>query len=459
MRATVAIVDDDRMFTTLLGAHLGQDGLEIHRFHALREVYASPRLDGFDLFIVDVNLPDGSGMELLRELARRELPPQTIVVTGEPSFESAVDALRLGIVDFFSKPVELEQIRLAVLRTVQARRLHRQLASRAQLREAPDAFLDSLGGGRDLRELIVRASGSELPVFITGETGTGKSMLARWLHDAGPRAQGPFVGTNCAALPATLVEAELFGVERGAYTGAERARPGLFELADDGTLFLDEVAEMPRELQSKLLHALDSQSIRRVGGREERVVDVRVIAATNVNPAEAVSNGQLRQDLLFRLGVVPLVLPPLRRRAQQLPALVGRILASLDPRLRVTDLADGELARLQAHRWPGNVRELRNVLERALMMREGPLRPSRSMVEQPGFPAPEDPAGPPPTQSLEAVERAHILRVLDYTGGNRAQAARILDVAESTLRRKLKQYGLAPKSGTNPSATIGAARG
>lgn len=444
MSTKLAIVDDDRMFTRLLASHLVPDGLAVEQFHTLREVYASENIDAFDLFIVDMNLPDGTGMDLLRNLGQRPRPPRTIVVTGAPSVASAVDALRLGIVDFFSKPVELEQIRLAVLRTVQSDRLERQVASREQLRETSDVFLDSLGGAPEFRELIERAAYSDLPVFVTGETGTGKSMLARWLHDNGIRSAGPFVSTNCAALPAALVEAELFGVEKGAFTGAEQTRPGLFEHANHGTLFLDEIAEMPRELQSKLLHALDNQRIRRVGGAVERTVDVRVIAATNLDPADAVERGRLRQDLLFRLGVIPLHLLPLRERTAQLEALIERMLSSLDSRLGLRDLADGELTRLRAHTWPGNARELRNVLERALMMKQGLLQPTRYMVQprrREGERSPQTHVAN--TQTLAEAERHHILRVLQAHDGNRARAARVLDVAESTLRRKLKQYARA----------------
>ncbi len=448
-RTRIAIVDDDPAFAHLLQRHLAPDELEIEVFETLPAACAASNLASFELFIVDASPADGASRERLRMLSESERgrPVPTIVVTRAPSLPDADEALRLGIVDCIGKPVAPEQVRLAVLRTLSARRLQRQVASAHQLHTTADAFLEGLGDSQDTRALARRAGQSELPVFITGETGTGKTRLARWLHDTGPRRHGPFVAANCAALPATLVEAELFGVEQGAFTGAERARPGLFERANEGTLFLDEIAEMPRELQSKLLHALDSHAIRRVGGTQEISLDVRVIAATNLNPERAVQTGQLRRDLLFRLGVVQLRLLPLRHRAAQIPRLVERILQSLDPRLQLEDLGPGELQWLQAHAWPGNVRELRNVLERALMMRIDALQPSRFMVDAAaggGQPA-ELPTEA--LQSLHDVEREHIYRVLGHFRGNRSRTAQVLEVAESTLRRKLKRYRATAKSG------------
>jgi transcriptional regulator with PAS, ATPase and Fis domain len=274
-------------------------------------------------------------------------------------------------------------------------------------------------------------------VLITGETGTGKTLLAREIHLSGTPDR-PFVHVNCAALPEALVEAELFGAERGAYTGATSAREGLFELASGGTLFLDEIAEVPAPIQAKLLTALDDGSIRRVGAGRERRVDVRVIAATNADVESALKRGALRSDLYYRLNVIHVEVPPLRERRDEIPALAAHLLTLCAGRSAV--LAPGEEARLMEYPWPGNTRELRNVIERAVFLQSpGPLRPADLLGLAATRAAPPAEAA---STSLSEVERRHILATLDRHGGNRMRAARALDVSVATLRRKLREYGI-----------------
>lgn len=425
MSVRVAVVDDDALFASSLAVMLEDVARMVRTFGTLAEVRRSEL--AFDVFIVDVNLPDGNGMDLIRELEPQQA--QAIVITADPQIDDAVTALRHGIVDFFVKPTELEQIRLAVLRASQDEKHRRQIRSS---RPSPlgDDFVASLGLPDDANHLLSKLCESATPTLLTGETGTGKSMLARWIHEHSDRRDEPFVSLNCAALPASLVEFELFGAEKGAFTGAEATTPGLLETGDGGTVFLDELGEMPLPLQAKLLEVLDGRPIRRLGGRTLRHVDLRFIAATNVDARDA---SKIRPDLLYRLSVIPLELPPLRSRGSGFDILVDRVLHRLHA---TAELASGELERLRKHDWPGNARELRNVLERSVLL-DDPRRlgPSRFMMQA------SHPPGPHPTptmRSLEEVEREHVQRVVDGCDGNRSQAARVLGIAESTLRRKLR---------------------
>ena len=410
-----------------------------------------------EVCVLDRHLPDGSGLELIELLDGAGSGVRWIVVTADPSFDHAVQALRLGLADYLTKPLDASVLLTSVERAL-------SLGEGTTLVE-PEAA--PIGLSTDEARLAWRAAKSELPVLLTGETGTGKTWLAHWLHAQGARWAAPFVSINCAALPANLVEFELFGAEKGAFTGAAQTTPGLFETAAGGTIFLDEIGEMPLALQAKLLDVVESGEVRRLGGRQSRRVDVRIISATLVDPLGP--DTTLRQDLYYRLGVIELHLPPLRARPDAMRAWTERLLAALDDgptRLRIDP---EEWTRLEAHTWPGNLRELRNALQRAVLLdAPEPLRPTRylraarpsaDLVRPPVAvsvppashapvaylaeartvaPSPSSPPGAVGLGTLAEVENAYIEQVLRSVGGRKEEAARVLGIAPSTLRRRLQ---------------------
>jgi len=450
----VLLVDDDDLFRDAASHLLRRNGLRVR---------SAPDLEGarrhlvaaLPLLVVDERLPDGSGLSLVRELREAGHPARVLVVTGHPELPKAVEALRLRIDDYLTKPVEPEELRLSVLRSLETARLERveRLALRRDDAERQSARL--VGASLDeVRRLVWLAASAESPVLITGETGTGKGLVAASIHFAGqpagalarpgePSRERPLVKVNCAAIPESLIEAELFGVAKGAYTGAGESREGLFELADRGTLFLDEVGELYPAVQAKLLAVLEDGAARRVGGSQPRSFSVRVLAATNVDPELAVAAGSFRQDLFYRLNVLRIHVPPLRRRLGDLPELVEALLANHPGGSQAT-LAEGELERLAEYRWPGNVRELGNVLERALLLddpqnlRPSTLLPSGQDVGQ--MDAANTP-GAKPLEPLAGVEKRHILDTLERCDGNRSRTAETLGIGVATLYRRLRAYG------------------
>lgn len=430
----VLIVDDDPLFGMAITDTLADGTLDVITAQSCAE--ARKRMaDGFSVALVDNQLPDGNGLSLVPELLAADPRGKVIVCTGFAELDNAVAALRLGVHDYIQKPVDLGLLCAAVRRCLRTAELEQLERIERRRRDAGRSESRIVGDGpatAQLRELVARAAQVRAPALITGETGTGKTLLAREIHLQG-MPDRPFVHVNCAALPESLVEAELFGAERGAFTGATAAREGLFELADGGTLLLDEIGEVPAPVQAKLLTALDDGMIRKVGAGRPRRVDVRVIAATNADVEAAVKRGTLRADLYYRLNVIRIEVPPLRERREEIPALAAHLLDTI-PGGRGAALAPDEAARLTAYPWPGNTRELRNVLERALFLQApGPLRPSALLYKV--APAAGD-------LSLPEVERAHILATLERHGGNRAHAARALQVSVATLRRKLREYGV-----------------
>ena len=392
-----------------------------------------------DVVLLDQRLPDGAGASLCPTILAANERAKIVFATAHPSFENALEAVRAGAIDYVSKPCELEQVRMVVARCVRLLDLERaesRESRRRELEARETRLVGEDGGLAEVARLVELAASSDVPVLLTGETGTGKSLVARAIHYRSARSRGEFVSLNCAAVPESLIEAELFGHEKGAFTGAATSREGLFELAEKGSLFLDEIGDMPAALQGRLLTVLEDRLVRRVGGRVARRVDFRVMAATNVDVTDAVSARRLRQDLYYRLDVLRIEVPPLRERRQDIPDLVRHFLASAPGGASLPPLAPGEIERLGAHDWPGNLRELRNVLERtALVRRPGePLRPS-AFLPHGHAPLPSAPADAVGT--LEEVEARAIRDAVAKTGGNLTRAAALLGVSVSTLRRKL----------------------
>ena len=401
----------------------------------------------FDIVVLDVRLPRRDGIQVLQQMRADGHDAEVIIVTGHADVETAVEALKLHAFDYLTKPVQLNDLLQAVARAAEYRRLRLENRSlrRAVSQQTADPLLYGSSRAMDrLRSLLDRASQSSSNVLILGESGSGKELAARSIHRASGRRELPFLALNCAALPDELLESELFGHERGAFTGATARRHGLLELAHMGTLFLDEVGEMSGAMQAKLLRALDRGEIRRLGGDRTLYVDVRIIAATNKDLAKAASTGEFRHDLYYRLGVIVIEVPPLRERVEDIPLLVEHFAQQVAPPgrapIKVTVEAMGLLTR---YHWPGNVRELRNVVERlSVLSEDGEVTAADVALHLPAVSVDDVDAA---LLSLDEIERRHILRVLQHSGGIRARAAKVLGVDPKTLYNKLKSYNLAER--------------
>ena len=370
MSATILIVDDEDNARHNIGDFLTSRGFETIGVATLAEARESLRLGKADIILLDVQLPDGYGPSLLEETASMPLRPPIILITAHGDIDMAVGAMKNGAHDFLQKPISLAQLEKSILRAGEIVAMRRELA---HMRQSQQDELDFIVGSTPIMQALVdqarRAAEASVSVLITGETGTGKEVLAKAIHYRGPRANKPFVAINCAAIQSTVLESELFGYEAGAFTGAEKRKPGLMEVADNGILFLDEISSMPVDMQAKLLRALEEHAFRRVGGTNLLRVDVQVLAASNRSLSKLMEQGNFREDLFYRLKVVDLHIPPLRERPQDIPELVGLFIRKLNQQMgvNITDVTPRALAVLMAHTWPGNIRELRNVIERATL--------------------------------------------------------------------------------------------
>jgi DNA-binding NtrC family response regulator len=445
LRRTLLLVDDDALLRRALEDALAGDSLDVLCAATGAEALAICSSRRVDVVVLDQKLPDTEGHRLCAPILQANERAKIIFITAYPTFDNAVQAIQAGAFEYLSKPFEVGALELAIQRSLATLRLERterlhQDQRRAESRAS--VLVGAEGGLREVAGLADLAADSDAPVLITGETGTGKSLVARCIHFKSGRSRGEFLTLNCAALPDGLIEAELFGHEKGAFTGAHAAREGLFELADGGTLLLDEIGEMPAGLQSKLLNVLEEKTVRRVGSRMTRRVDFRLVAATNAELEAAVAGRTFRADLFYRLDVVRIHVPPLRERREDIPGLCAHVLAKLGAR-DAGGIAASEMARLLKYPWPGNVRELRNVLERAMLLQRGTLRPSELL----GAPraARAEPAAPAERLlSLAELERRQIDLALSHTRGNLAQAARCLGISLSTLKRRVRAHAIAP---------------
>jgi DNA-binding NtrC family response regulator len=448
----VLVVDDDSLLRKILVDALGTRGFRVLTAATLLSAAETFAASDVDVVLLDEVLPDGRGHTLCARLAEGSPTTKIIFMTAFPEFEHALRAVRAGAYDYLVKPFELEALLLAVDRSVNVLDLE-SIKRRELFRRNRDTSEIALVGDSapfaEVRRLVELSAPSDAPVLVTGETGTGKGLVAKAIHALGTRhaAGGAFVALSCAALPDNLVEAELFGWERGAFTGAVAAHEGAFGMADGGTLFLDEIGEMPLHLQPKLLAALEDRVVRRIGGRLPKPIDARVVAATNVALAHLVEEKLFRADLFYRLNVIHIHIPPLRERPEDIPALARHLLSGICKRREPAEIDDAELARLGSYPWPGNVRELRNVLERAVLLQGGRLRPWELIQDSPlpsqfpARPASADLADPSKPLLLAEVERLHIGKALRGTGGNLTLAARVLGISLSTLKRRVKQTG------------------
>ena len=404
-----------------------------------------------DTLIADVELPGMNGLDLLKQLGPDLHGVPAIIITGKGNDERAVAAIEAGAFWYIEKPLKGPVLRALLDRALSKARDSRQLAVlQRQLRET-GRLGDLVGGTKAMQEvmrIVEMAAPSSASVLITGETGSGKEIVARTIHRLSPRAGGPFVAINCSAIPETLMESEIFGHERGAFTGAAERRIGCFELSDSGTLLLDEIGEMPAPTQAKLLRVLEDRKVRRLGSKTETPVDVRVVAATNKDPEQAVGSGQLRQDLYFRLNVFHIHLPPLRDHKEDIPLLVEHILRDVNAKhgRHVRGIGAEVMDIFMGHTWPGNIRELRNALERATIMCEKELITRACLPSEFGKMAAKGPSDLstikfPVGTTVDAMERELILQTLGATGNNKTRAAELLGISLKTLHNKLKEYG------------------
>ena len=436
MADEIWLVDDDRGVRFVLAEALRDAGLGVREFGDAESLRAALRDEHPALVVTDVRMPGEDGLALLVDLQQRAIGP-VIVMSAYTDVATTAAAYRAGAVDYLAKPFDLDQAVAAVQRALDSVATPTPASSQPI---APNhALLGESAPMREVFRLIGRVAASDLNVLVTGETGTGKELVARALHEESARRDKPFVALNTAAIPSELLESELFGHEAGAFTGATRRVAGRFEQADGGTLFLDEVAELPLAPQAALLRALEDLKIRPVGSQQLLPVNVRIVAATNRSLAGEVAAGRFRKDLYYRLQVVELTLPPLREHKEDIPGLVAHFMAQLAPSLGVEPLAisDGEMAYLMQYDWPGNVRELRNLIERSLIL--GTLNVSALYV-QPARAAEQASEG---TTDLHTLEKQHILSVLDSVQGDKTRAAQLLGISRRTLERRVAEWALA----------------
>ncbi|MBN1421640.1 MAG: sigma-54-dependent Fis family transcriptional regulator [Planctomycetes bacterium] len=455
MQGRILIVDDDTAMGEMLSKDLARRGFEARAFSRADDAFAALHAGEYDVVLTDLKMPDTDGISLCRRILENRPDVLVVALTGFATVETAVEALRAGAFDFVTKPVDLDVLAHALDRAVRHRELLKKVTLLSRAVEEGQRFDELIGASQPMKELydmMERVAPSEASVLLTGESGTGKELVARALHRRGPRHEGPFVPVNCAAVPEALLESELFGHARGAFTDARAARKGLFVQATGGTLFLDEIGDMPLALQAKILRALDEGRVRPVGSDEIVDFDARLIAATNRDIESAVEEGRFREDLYYRIDVIHISLPPLRDRGADVLLLAKRFVdrfAALSGKT-VIDIATPAAERLLAYPWPGNVRELRNCIERAVAL----TRYDRIAVED--LPAKiadhadrsplAESANPSEMVSMEEVERRYIAHVLRTVGGNKSVAARILGLDRKTLYRKVERYGLAKES-------------
>jgi len=450
-RKSILIVDDDRNFCASIRDYLQSDEVAIHLAHTGRDCLALCSKNVIDVVLLDQQLPDAEGADLCVSILDSNTQTKIIFTTAFPSFDNAVKAVRGGAFDYLSKPFELEELDLAVkqaLRTLDLEKVEQFQNYRSEREREENVLVGTSVQIAEIQQLIDLAAGADAPVLITGETGSGKNVAARSIHYRGPDHHAPFISINCAALPESLIEAELFGHEKGAFTGAAGLKKGMFEMAEGGAIFLDEIGEMPMALQAKLLGVLDDGTFRRLGGTAVLRAQVRVIAATSVDLEKAIRQKKFREDLYYRLGVIKLHLPPLRARKEDLAVLCDFLISTVAKGRQVV-LAGGELENLKQYDWPGNVRELKNVLERAAILQHGTeIRPSEFLksstaktVHQPQ--AQKNMAMSASSGTLDEVEKSHILAALEQHAGNFSRAARAVGISLSTLKRRLKRYGIA----------------
>jgi DNA-binding NtrC family response regulator len=448
---SILLVEDDDSLRLTQAMYLEREGFEVTAVARSSEALRRIATNQYHAVVTDLRLDEVDGLGVLAAVKEKSPETEVILLTGFGSVDSAVEAMKAGAYDYLTKPVDPDDLVITLKKAVERLQLRRQVAY-LQQEVAQQAGIGQIVAVSPemhrIMRLVQQVAQNEATVLIEGESGTGKELMARYIHHSGLRASGPFVAINCGALPENLLESELFGHVKGAFTGAIKDKKGLFEVADGGTLFLDEIGETSPGFQVKLLRVLEDGTFRRVGGTTEHRVNVRIIAASNKDLASLVPKGQFRRDLYYRLKVIPIYLPPLRKRVADIKPLAEHFVFLYGNRMgrRHSSLSEEAINRLETHTWPGNVRELENAIERALIFCQGeeiqpsdlPLEACMPLVE--GF----EPAENFGDMSMETMEQVHIRKVLENCQWNRSRAARVLGIGYNTLWRKMKRYGIQP---------------
>jgi DNA-binding NtrC family response regulator len=443
MKARIMVVDDDEQVRGLIASILESNDYDPQPKASAAQLLASFAEPAPDVILLDLKLPDGDGLELLPQIKKQWPDTEVIMLTGHATFDVAVEATKRGAYNFQSKPFVTKVLLLSLERALEHRRLNRQTTSLTKALAAMRGGASPIFQSPSMKAVvrtIERVAPSDVSVLITGESGTGKEVIADLIHNLSPRNTGPLIKINCAALPRELIESELFGSVKGAFTGANVDREGLFRQADGGTLLLDEISEMPVDTQSKLLRILQEKEVRPVGGRSSYKTDCRVIAATNRETEDAIKSGKLREDLYYRISAISVHLPPLRERREDILPLATAFLKRFDAQAgrNLNGFTPAASEALRTFDWPGNVRQLQNEIQRAVLMSEGNMIDERDL----SIAAVASAAASPDLTLMEAMERNAILQMLKDTGGNKLETAKRLGIGRQTLYNKIKIYGI-----------------
>ncbi len=457
MNERILIIDDEETLCYFLTESLEEKGYQSLAAHTAQEGLEVVARQQIDLVLLDLRLPDGDGLNVLYEIKKVDTELPVIVLTGHAAVESAVQAMKLGAYDYLEKPINLAELGLTVAKALESQAMRQEIQRLRTQQDREEEFI--VGDSKqmqDIMRIIERVAPSKASVLIQGESGTGKEVVAQAIHRLSPRSKKGFVPINCAAIPDTLMETELFGYEAGAFTDARRQKRGLIEMADGGTLFLDEISTLKLELQAKLLRILETESVRRVGAMKDIHVDTRVIAATNRDLREAISENSFREDLYYRLSVVVLDIPPLRERIEDIDRFVAAFVAHFNTTraTNVKGVSQEALSLMRQYEWPGNVRELRNVIERAMILCNGDEinvgdLPAEIVTKEPGMAFASNLVSIPPVASgvdmkatVADIEKRMIREALSQAEGNKSRAARLLGVSRDVLNYSIQKYGL-----------------
>jgi len=448
MTSTILIIDDEEHMCWALERAMQQEGYQTRVAHRGPDGLKIIQEEDPSLVVLDLKMPEMDGLEVLKHALEINPRLPVIILTAHGTIETAIEAMKMGAVDYITKPFDLDELKLVIKQNLVVAQLETEVSFlRSQLTKDYSNMVGQSQAFREVIHLIERVSQTNVNVLITGESGTGKEVVAVAIHRNSPRKNGPFVPVNCAALPEQLLESELFGHEKGAFTGAYSRKIGRFELADKGTIFLDEIGELPLSMQAKLLRVLQEKSFERVGGTKTITVDVRVISATNRQLEKAIQNGQFREDLYYRLNVMPINIPPLRERREDIPLLVDHIMKKLKPTYGMKRISPAALELFKRYDWPGNVRELQNVIERAnIICRGDEILPEHLPEEIRGAKVKADQGLdielPDEGVSLEEVEKQFLIKALEKSKGNQSKAAELLGITRSTFIYRCQKYGI-----------------